>query len=293
MSETERALLAAIIAAPDDDTPRLVYADWLDEYGDAAGRARAEFIRAQCEQERLPDDDDRIPQLGERINALWAEYLDVWDRELGHWFINRTYARGFIEETLVFDNRFAKAVDEVLRAAPFRVLEIHGGPVEEGEAYALDWAEPLANNPLASRLTTLNLANAGVEEDSVEVLLRSRYFKNLIELNLHNSADFPAHLFHGRGRLPRLQTLNLSTIGIGDDWLSEFLEAPKVFLRQLKSLDLSDNFLTGDGAMALVECPHFRPALLRLYDNEIDPNAADRLRERFRDAVSLDNQRDE
>lgn len=33
MSETERALLAAILAAPGDDTPRLVYADWLDEHG--------------------------------------------------------------------------------------------------------------------------------------------------------------------------------------------------------------------------------------------------------------------
>src|SRR5213082_997433 len=37
------ALLRAIAAAPDDDTPRLVYADWLDERGTTdADRARAE-----------------------------------------------------------------------------------------------------------------------------------------------------------------------------------------------------------------------------------------------------------
>src|SRR4051812_5383520 len=36
------ALLAAIAEAPDDDAPRLVYADWLEEHGDDA---RAEFIR--------------------------------------------------------------------------------------------------------------------------------------------------------------------------------------------------------------------------------------------------------
>ena len=29
----EDALLAAITAAPKDDLPRLVYADWLDEHG--------------------------------------------------------------------------------------------------------------------------------------------------------------------------------------------------------------------------------------------------------------------
>lgn len=41
----EAAFLAAIIAAPDDDTPRLVYTDWLDEQGRCE---RSEFIRVQC-----------------------------------------------------------------------------------------------------------------------------------------------------------------------------------------------------------------------------------------------------
>src|SRR5262245_2593359 len=57
--------LAAIRAAPDDDTPRLVYADWLDEHGDPD---RAEFIRVQVELARLAQDDPRRPELmrGER-----------------------------------------------------------------------------------------------------------------------------------------------------------------------------------------------------------------------------------
>lgn len=38
-------LLRAILESPDDDTPRLVMADWLDERGDGG---RAEFIRLQC-----------------------------------------------------------------------------------------------------------------------------------------------------------------------------------------------------------------------------------------------------
>jgi uncharacterized protein (TIGR02996 family) len=38
------ALLAAILAAPDDDQPRLVYADWCDENGEPG---RAEFVRWQ------------------------------------------------------------------------------------------------------------------------------------------------------------------------------------------------------------------------------------------------------
>lgn len=47
---TAAALLAGILARPDDDTPRLVYADWLDEHEQ---HERAEFIRVQCELARL------------------------------------------------------------------------------------------------------------------------------------------------------------------------------------------------------------------------------------------------
>lgn len=45
----EAALLAAIIAAPADDTVRLAYADWLEEQDRAA---RAEFVRVQVELAR-------------------------------------------------------------------------------------------------------------------------------------------------------------------------------------------------------------------------------------------------
>src|SRR5436190_13556603 len=40
----EQALLRSICAEPDDDAPRLVYADWLEERGDP----RADYIRAEC-----------------------------------------------------------------------------------------------------------------------------------------------------------------------------------------------------------------------------------------------------
>src|SRR5207248_10529310 len=53
----ERALLAAICAEPEEDTPRLAYADWLDEHGGPPEQARAAFIRTQIERFRLPDED--------------------------------------------------------------------------------------------------------------------------------------------------------------------------------------------------------------------------------------------
>lgn len=61
-----RALLAAICANPDEDTPRLAYADWLDEYVGAmpkdkreSVRMRAELIRVQCELSAMsPEEED-------------------------------------------------------------------------------------------------------------------------------------------------------------------------------------------------------------------------------------------
>lgn len=47
---TEDALLQDILANPSDDTPRLIYADWLDEHGQPE---RAEFIRVQCKLEEV------------------------------------------------------------------------------------------------------------------------------------------------------------------------------------------------------------------------------------------------
>src|SRR5438876_6690399 len=43
----EDALLAAIVANPDDDTVRLAFADWLDERGGELDVAWAGFIRGQ------------------------------------------------------------------------------------------------------------------------------------------------------------------------------------------------------------------------------------------------------
>lgn len=45
------ALLRAIVTNPDEDTPRLMYADALDERGEPGDRERAEFIRRQCGNE--------------------------------------------------------------------------------------------------------------------------------------------------------------------------------------------------------------------------------------------------
>lgn len=76
MSDTVAALRAAALAAPADRTVRLVLADALDESGDAA---RAEFVRAQVELERVSEADPRRAELAARCGELFAEHwIDWW-----------------------------------------------------------------------------------------------------------------------------------------------------------------------------------------------------------------------
>src|SRR5262245_57708734 len=88
------AFLRAIIDRPDDDLPRLVYADYLDEVGDPA---RAEFIRVQCELAGLPEDDPRRPALEDREHELLDEHEPEWLGDYGRIAHEWEFRRGFLE----------------------------------------------------------------------------------------------------------------------------------------------------------------------------------------------------
>jgi uncharacterized protein (TIGR02996 family) len=82
------ALLAAIRAAPDDDAPRLVYADWLDEHGQPE---RAEFIRVQIELAR-----NESAELRRREAELLPGYHYAFASSLGPHGLRFRFHRGFV-----------------------------------------------------------------------------------------------------------------------------------------------------------------------------------------------------
>lgn len=67
MSADRDALLAAVRANPDDDTPRLVLADWLDDHGEPDFAA---FIRLEIERDRHAFWSPEWRALDERVRAL-------------------------------------------------------------------------------------------------------------------------------------------------------------------------------------------------------------------------------
>jgi uncharacterized protein (TIGR02996 family) len=101
------ALLAAVVARPDDDTPRLVLADWLDDHGEAD---RAEFVRLQCRlamTESTTDDRGRLEtcelELLTRHAADWVAPRPVFPGRVeslpfeGREGYRSVFRRGFVE----------------------------------------------------------------------------------------------------------------------------------------------------------------------------------------------------
>src|SRR6516225_3050806 len=94
----QKSLLAAILAAPEDDAPRLVYADWLEEHGGADDLARSELIRAQCRLAHLPEDDPIAFDLRWRAEELLAAHGRGWAEDVPAWARPEcVFRRGFVD----------------------------------------------------------------------------------------------------------------------------------------------------------------------------------------------------
>jgi uncharacterized protein (TIGR02996 family) len=132
-------LLAAILAdadgSADDDTRRLVYADWLDENGQGE---RAELIRVQVELERMRADDEADDPASGNRQAAWIdrrasltrrelELLPDFERALrSHYAVRMAFgvARGFAEEVRCPAEDWLRHAGAVLRECPVRRVVI-------------------------------------------------------------------------------------------------------------------------------------------------------------------------
>ncbi len=124
-NSTEQQLLQAVLDDPGNDTPRLVYADYLEENGDAD---RAEFIRTQCELETVALDHPRRMELEIRNDELLAQHRATWLGELPKYISGRgEFRRGFIEQlsdltTTEFDDKATRIIQQV----PLRFVALRG-----------------------------------------------------------------------------------------------------------------------------------------------------------------------
>lgn len=214
----DESFLRDVILHPDDDVPRLIYADWLQDHGDPA---RAEFIRLQIERANPSTDRTRRAALWERERQL------LWDHELRwtaplHGLVQRArFVRGFVEQVFVFANDFLPHAEALFRLAPVRHLILTASPADWGQLMAV---------PSLRFLTTFELRGTTLDAEEATLL-----------------AECP-HLPHLRRLILRYAT--------GEETVRVLSAAP--MCSRLTALDLYGAYMENEGAQALIHSPYLK-----------------------------------
>lgn len=296
----DAAFLANVLAHPDDEGPRLIYADYLDDLGDPRGS----FIRVQCALEKLDPADPRRKELFLQEQQLLARYREKWLaplRGLGNGF---SFRRGFVERVNIEPHIFLNRGEELFEKTPIRHLQILDlgsllrrvmsspllAKVSILTIFAQHLGQPLvaglAASPHLGQLRGLNIGRNRLGDLGVETLLDSANWQHLTHLDLKQnsitdraawalseSSRIPAlkHLLMGSNELQpegfgailrmRLETLDLWQNQLGNYQTS--FQMPARIVGTLRELTLCHNGLT-PFAMELLTATCDLPELLRL-----------------------------
>ena len=137
------AFLADIAANPEDDAPRLVFADWLEENGEPE---RALFIRVQCCLAQMDPYDRQRRELVRAEQKLLRAFGNRWAEQDGltRWVPERPldgadpwvrYRRGFVEYSYFQSpGHFLWAAEPLSRRAPLREVGLSTPQAAEGLA---------------------------------------------------------------------------------------------------------------------------------------------------------------
>lgn len=276
-----RAFLEDIREHPEDDAPRLILADWLDDNGDEIDRARGEFIRLQC---YLARPEPTPPLLSRRLRQLLADYAEDWLGPLLPLVDGWRFERGMVHVAMQGIHGFAPELHELLHTETFAWVEgltlrqMSGGLVAVAERLPLldhiqvltiEESRPsdtalgrlVCHHGLAG-LRKLNLAGCHVTAWVVEALASEGHLPNLETLDLTRNYGGSQGLqaLARSSVLPRLRRLHLGFNNVSDEALATLAESP--LIERLEALDLRGNLsCTAMGLETLLDNP--RAAALR------------------------------
>ena len=185
LPDDQRALLAAVIAAPDDDTPRLVYADWLDDHGDPV---QADYIRESVRLATLPPDDPDRPGIEERLTAVIRDRSDGWADALGlSSDVARLYRRGFAH-TIEFRSLAGYFRHGLAWCGVAPVGGLAYRPHRDSHDGWIDGWERFAGSPDLTSVRALTISDLWLNDDGWRVLLANPATAGLRELEVPGCA---------------------------------------------------------------------------------------------------------
>ena len=236
------AFVRAVAERPEDDAPRLIYADVLEESGEEAKQARAEFIRVQIEKHHLQPHTPRWNELWRRDSAL-LDWARRWRAELPPlpgitW---GGFRRGFLDKIETSGDLYAAHGTVIHAHIPVRDLFL--GNLTTAQA------ETIGQNPDLVVVRNLRIVNYGdlveaapapttrrrgrstpiirvQKAETLWAICRWPELPNLasFDLQLYTRADYEYHLRHQN-------TYSFSTPP--NDWL-QTIEACEVLRQKFK-----------------------------------------------------------
>ncbi len=253
MSElAEQGFLKAIVAALDEDFPRLVYADWLEESNDPEQLARAALIRVQCQRYRWPEGDPQFYHLLEEERRLLARYQTCWTAGLQALVQDIEFQRGFPSRGSMPISTFIQHGQNLCAQTTLRQLKLTGSLTE---LYQLRRASALGC------LSSLDLSACSVMPQMLPRLFGSADLRGIAELRLvlghEPSTSMQSVPAFGRllpiDGLTSLRHLDLSGSAVSPDLMRSLRHSG--WITQLDSLTLAHAQLR-NGALQLLPGSH-------------------------------------
>jgi uncharacterized protein (TIGR02996 family) len=275
MKTEQDALYRAVCEQPDDDTPRLIFADYVEETGDTV---RAAFIRTQIELARVPEHDpvwSRCRQLDPNAILGWSLSYPLPELPAGMSWRGHRVRRGFSWKASVADaGAFPVAAAKLFGSAPIQALDldhscgIHKALLRFAECpqlkalrrleFSLTRFDPreigiLVESQHLSHLKEMAFAQHAITAEGLQALSGSALFATLAELELERAALSPALVVDALGAATKanLRKLVISECLLPAPDAAHLVALPLV--EGLECLDLGDNPLRSEGVRAVAE----------------------------------------
>jgi uncharacterized protein (TIGR02996 family) len=265
----EESFLQSIREAPADDAPRLIYADWLEEHGQAD---RAEFIRVQCRLVGLTHEATERSVLLARAESLlrrnWNEWVgplrdivgpwrdrygESWLGEEFHPESLRRFHRGFVDGIFLDTDTFRRHA-RVLRLLIPRLHTLHLWRAG-GRTRALANAPELAGLCV---LAFLDYYDAPLKAHDATELSASPHLYGLSVLRMgwNSLGDEGVEALTSARWLASVIELDLSDNGLSDRAARSLAASP--YLGNVRTLRLGRNFLSAEGVAVLTNSRNLR-----------------------------------
>ena len=243
------AFLQEIIARPDDDAPRLIYADYLEEQGDPRG----EFIRLQCQAAKDPFAEiasARADYLLRKHGRKWRKADALKKNACEH------YQRGFPTRIVGSIENFVQHARDLRKRIP--------APLLKTAQNAADDMKLLADSGLPPWLEGLDIANFSDKDGAWRQMLQAAAAAALRTLKIdywarEDEAQWSEQLAESplAERLQRLTT----RCGLWEKFAAKTARPGRSRLKNLHTLELRDAIPQADPSPSP---PCELPALRRL-----------------------------